>query len=439
MAQEPTTGKQALGFWALIALVVGNQIGSGIYLLPATLAPLGGNATIGWIVTIAGALCLALVFARLGTRLPLTGGPYAFARAAFGPQVGFAVAWSYWAFTWAGNAAVAVAVVSALSAIVPAFDTTPGAAPALAIGLVWLVIAINVRGVALAGRVQMATTILKLVPLVMVIGVAGWLLLRHGSAAVAPDPPVALGAGTIAGAAAMTFWGFLGVESATIPADKVRDARRIVAPATLFGTALTGLVYLLVSTAVAMLMPRAEAAGSTAPIATFLARSLGSGFGELVALFAAISALGALNGFTLVQGEMPWAMARGGVFPAWFGAETPQGTPARAQFVSGVLITLLTLLNYSGKGTADLFSAIATITLAVGMLAYLVSALAAIRLLPRDPVAVAAGLASAGFVLWMVYGLGWWPDAWGLALLAAGIPFYLWARAGRVTPAAAPA
>ncbi|UVO51617.1 amino acid permease [Sphingomonas sp. SUN019] len=418
-----------LGFWTALALVVGNMIGSGIYLLPATLAPLGANALIGWGVTIAGAMCLAFVFARLSAKLPLAGGPYAYANAAFGATTGFFVAWSYWVLVWAGNGAIAIAVVSALSLVFPVIGSGIASA-ASALAIVWLLVVINIRGVALAGRVQVVTTVLKLVPLAGVILLAAWLLLRDGTAAVAPATPVPLGAGAIAGAAALTFWGFLGVESATVPADKVANAASVVPRVTLIGTALTGVVYFCVAAAVALLMPADVTATSPAPVAAFLGATLGTGMAEVVALFAAISAFGALNGFILLQGEMPWAMARGGVFPAWFGKESRRGTPARAHLVSGVLVSVVMLLNYTGS-TGQLFQDVATISLAAGMAAYLASALAAIRLLPGDRPLVVASVVAAGFVLWMVWGLGLKADLWGLGLMLLGLPVYLWVRKGK--------
>ena len=420
---------KSIGPWTALALVVGNMIGSGIYLLPATLAPLGANALAGWAVTIAGAMCLAYVFARLAARVPGEGGPYAFANAAFGPTAGFFVAWSYWVLVWAGNGAVAVAVVSALAAIVPGLRE--GVAPALAaVAVVWLLVAVNIGGVALAGRVQVVTAVAKLAPLAGVVLLAAWLLLRDGSGAVAANPPVPLSAGAVAGAAALTFWGFLGVESATVPADKVANARRVVPLVTIAGTALTGVVYVLVAAAVALLMPAAEIARSPAPVADFLGRSLGGGMAAVVALFAAVSAFGALNGFILIEGEMPYAMAKGGVFPRWFAKETRAGTPARAHLVSGVLVTVVLALNYSGT-SGELFAAVASISLAAGMLAYLASALAGARLLTGEPVAQGVGLVAAGFVGWMIWGLGARANLWGLALLAAGLPVNLRVRRAR--------
>lgn len=425
----PSTPRRALGFWPALALVVGNMIGSGIYLLPATLAPLGTNALIGWGATIAGAMTLAFVFARLAAKLPCAGGPYAFADAAFGPVVGFAVAWSYWILIWAGNGALAIAVVSALSVPFPGIASgLPAFATALL--LIWTLVAVNIRGVALAGRIQLVTAVTKLVPLIAIILLALWLLLADGRAAIVENPPVPISAGAISAAVALTFWGFLGVESATVPADRVKDAARIVPLVTLLGTALTGLVYVLVAGAIGLMMPADITAASPAPLAVFLGRAWGTGALEIAAIFAAISALGALNGFILLQGEMPWAMARGGVFPAWFGKESRHGTPARAHLVSGVLVTIVMALNYTGR-TGTLFADIATISLAAGMLAYFVSALAALKLLAGDRAATLAAIVAALFVLWMIYGLGLRANLWGLGLLALGLPVFLWVRRTR--------
>ena len=434
VSDTASSPRRVLGFWPALALVVGNVIGSGIYLLPATLAPLGANALIGWGVTIVGAMALAFVFARLAAKLPCAGGPYAFADAAFGPVVGFAVAWSYWILIWAGNGALAIAVVSALSVPFPALA---GGAPAFvtALVLIWGLVAVNIRGVALAGRLQLVTALLKLAPLAAIIVLAVWLLVRDGQSAIAANPPVPIGAGAIAGAVALTFWGFLGVESATVPADKVKNAARIVPLVTMLGTALAGAIYVLVAGAIALMMPADVIAASPAPLAAFLGRSWGGGALLVVAIFAAISALGTLNGFILLQGEMPWAMARGGVFPAWFGKESRRGTPARAHLVSGVLVTIVMALNYTGS-TGALFAEIATISLAAGMLAYFVSALAALKLLTGDRLAAPAAIVAAGFVLWMVYGLGLRANLWGLGLLALGLPVFLWVRRGRLRSAA---
>ncbi|ABD26114.1 amino acid/polyamine/organocation transporter, APC superfamily [Novosphingobium aromaticivorans DSM 12444] len=416
---------RGLGFWMTLALVVGNMIGSGIYILPATLAPLGFNQLIGWAVTLAGALCLAAAFARMGARLPLAGGPYAYAQAAFGPIPGFVTAWSYWTMLWAGNGAVAVALVSNLSLIAPWIGATPAVPALLSVGFVWLLTLVNIRGVRAAGDVSVVTTALKLVPLAGLIGLAIWLLITGAPTVVQPEVP--LSGGVIATAAGLTFWGFLGLESATVPADKVENARTVVPRATLIGVAITGLVYMGISGAFALYMPMADAAASPAPVADFLARFFGSGMGQVVALFAAISAFGTLNGFILLQGEVPWAMARGGVFPRWFAAEGPRGTPVRSHVVSSILLSIVTLLNY-GRGMGDLFAFIASVSLAAGMLSYFVAMLAAVRLLPDERPMVIAALVGAAFIAWAAWGLGAEALTYGAGFVALGLPVYLWIR-----------
>lgn len=420
---------RGLNFWMVLALCVGNMIGSGIYLLPATLAPLGTNQLYGWIVTIGGATCLAAVFARMGAKLPFAGGPYAYAQAAFGPFAGFITAWSYWVLLWAGNGAIALAVVSNLSLVMPWIGQTAGLPALLAVGCVWAMTWINIRGVRAAGAFSIVTTALKLLPLVLLIGLALWLAATGVPHVV--QPPVSIAPSAIAAAAGLTFWGFLGLESATVPAGKVENAARVVPLATLIGVVLTGAVYLGISLAFWAYMPQAEAAASPAPVADFLGRQFGSRMASVVAVFAAISAFGTLGGFILLQGELPQAMARGGVFPAWFAADGPRGTPVRGHVVSSLLLSAVTLLNF-GKGMGDLFQFIASISLAAGMLSYFMSMLAAIRLLPGERWLIVVALTGAAFIGWATWGLGASAVGYGAVLVAAGLPVYWAVRRGQV-------
>lgn len=410
-----------LGFGALLALVIGNMIGSGIYVLPAQLAPLGWNQFVGWGITIVGALALARVFAALGAKLPLAGGPYAFASEAFGPLAGFVTAWAYWVMSWVGNAAVAVAVVSALALIFPVIGATQGIPALLAVACVWIVTWVNIRGVRAAGRLQEVTVVLKLLPLLALIAIAVWLF--ASGAPRAPDPGIPLTADSIAIAAGLTFWGFLGLEAATIPADKIDDPARNIPRATMLGVALTGVVYIGVSAAFALYMPASEAAASPAPVASFLGRFFGEKVAMAVALFAAISAFGTLNGWVLVQAEMPWAMAKGGVFPAWFAAENANGAPVRSHLVSSGLLSAITLLNYQ-KGMGELFGFIASVSLAAGLVAYLMSALSAFKLVRESFATLAAAGIAVLYFGWAEYGLGRTALIYAALLIAAGLPVY---------------
>jgi APA family basic amino acid/polyamine antiporter len=309
------------------ALVMGNMIGSGVFLLPAALAPLGWNAVIGWTVTIGGTLCLALVLSRLARLLPGGTGPFTYAAEAFGPGIGFIVAWSFWISCWTANAALAVAATSNLSIIFPGF-AAKGQLPALlAIGFIWLFTAINLLGVRKAGGTQVLTLIIKLLPLLGAVIVAMWVL---GSGTVTPPTladaaPVNLS--NIGGAATLTLFALLGFESALAVGDRVKDPEKTVPRATMIGAVATGIIYLLSCTAVTMLLPVATVEASNAPYATFFATLVSPAAGQLVALFAAIAALGALNGFTLLVGEIPRDMAQDGMLPSVLGRVNRFGAP----------------------------------------------------------------------------------------------------------------
>lgn len=438
MAQQDNSGRtRALGFWLCLALVVGNFIGSGIYLLPAQLAPYGWNALWGWIVTIAGAMCLAFVFARLARAMPDAPGPYAYVERAFGALPAFVVAWSYWISIWVGNAAIATAAISYLSDFLPAL-AAPGVSAAATIALVWLLTLINCVSVRAGGAVQAATVVIKLIPLVVVIVIAALLV---GGGAARPSIPYRaadISLSAIGAAGALTLWAMLGLECAAVAARRVRDPGRNVPRATLIGTAFAGLVYLLTSTPITTLLPLEALAASNAPFALFVGQYWNAGAAGLVALFAAVSAAGALNGFILLQGELPLAMARDGTFPRWFAAVSSRQIPVRALLLSSLLTSLLIAANAS-RTMAGLFAFMALLATSASLVLYLACAIALLRLqwtgrIVRSVPAALIAWAGVAYALWTLRGAGTEATGWGSVLLIAGIPVYL---AMRVTNARA--
>jgi APA family basic amino acid/polyamine antiporter len=432
MADPVEARRGLLGFWPCLALVVGTLVGSGIYGLPAQLAPFGWNALFGWLITIGGASCLAFLFARLSFELPSASGPYAYAEAAFGRPAAFAVAWSYWISLWVGNAAIAVTAISYLSQAVPAL-AAPGAGPAAAIALLWLLTWLNCISLRASGGLQLVTMVMKLIPLLLVIGIAAVLLgTDPGAAQGAAFDPAAIDGASINAAAALTLWALLGFEAAAWASRNVRDPKRNIPRATLGGTLLVALLYLLVSTSMSLILPAQELAASDAPIAMFVERFWGSGVGIAIALFGAVSVIGALNGLVLLQGELPLAMARDGAFPSWFAELSKRGMPLRAQIVSSGLTSLLILANTS-RTMAGLFVFMALISTVAILILYLVVALSALELQRRNlvetrPALILAALFGTVYSAWTFYGAGFEATAWSLVLIAMGIPVYLITR-----------
>jgi APA family basic amino acid/polyamine antiporter len=431
---EPRDTPRQLGFWTCLALVVGNVVGTGIFLIPAALAPYGVNAVFGWLVTIAGGLCLAYVFAALARAMPQSNGPYGYIEAGLGPSAAFFVMWSYWISLWVTNAAVAIGAVSYLTALVPDLQATPSAGPLVAMAFVLLFTVVASQGARASGAVQVVTTVLKLMPLIAVIILAA-AVLGSGSGTPGGFAPAALTAGGIAATAALTLWPMLGFESATVPSGKVKDPERTIPRATLAGTLLVGIVYLLTSTAVFLLLPADEAARSNAPLADLVQRFWGLEAARLVAAFAAISALGALNGWVLLQGEVPLALARSGVFPSLFARVNRAGMPVAAQWIGCALTCALIATNLS-RSLASLYAFMILLATVATLVLYLAAALTALRLLRNGRLAgvsvAATGTLGLVYASWTLWGAGREATGWGAALVASGLPVYLLTRRNRL-------
>jgi APA family basic amino acid/polyamine antiporter len=412
------------------------MIGSGVFLLPASLAAYGGISIVAWLLTAAGAFLLALVFARLGGAYPRTGGPYAYSRRAFGDFVGFQTAWGYWIAAWVGNAAIAVAFVGYVGHFFDVFsNSTTGAKlaqVALATAAIWLLTWVNVRGVRQGGLVQAATTALKIVPLAA-IALLGLFWLNGDNFSpfnVSGDSNF----GAITAAATLTLWAFIGLESATVPAEDVADAKRTIPRSTLIGTGITALIYILGTVAVMGVVPMGDLAASTAPFADAATEMWGSWAGDAVALGAIISAFGCLNGWILLQGQVPFAAARDRLFPRSFARLNRYGAPAVGLVVSSVLLTGLMLTNYNST-LVDRFSDMILLATLVTLIPYAYAAGSQLMLLATDrqrfsgrsfAIDVVVALLAFGYATWTIVGSGYKTIAWGFVLLLAGIPVYVW-------------
>jgi APA family basic amino acid/polyamine antiporter len=416
------------------ALVVGNMIGSGIFLLPSALAEFGGISIVGWLFTAAGAVLLALVFACLGRAFPATGGPYAYARRAFGDFIGFLTAWGYWIAVWVGNAAIAVAFVAYLGYFWDDLKTNRLLAAAVALAAIWLLTFVNAIGVRQAGMMQAVTTVIKLVPL-LALAVFGLFFVDTDNF----TPFNASGGsayGAVTAVAALTLWSFIGVESATVPAGDVENPKRNIPRATMLGTVVTALVYVLGTVAVMGILPAATLSESTAPFADAAKDAFGGWSGPVIAFAATVSAFGALNGWILLQGQVPLAAARDNLFPKVFARTNRHGVPVLGLVISSVLVTGLTLMNFNAS-LVDQFTFVILLATLTTLVPYVFSTAAQLMLLITDRErfegrrlaghATIAALALA-YTIWTIAGSGYEVVYKGFLLLLLGIPVYLWMR-----------
>lgn len=417
------TTQRSIGFWTAVALVMGNMIGSGVFLLPASLAPFGGLALGGWLISAGGGVALALVFARLARENPAAGGIYAYSRAGFGDLAGFLVAWGYWTSVWAGCAALAIALVGYLDPFVPAVVRTPVLAAGVAIGTVWLLTFVNLRGVATAGRVQVVTTALKVLPL-LVIGVAGLAVLNPAHFAI-PDRGVGgVGViGTLMAAASLTMWALMGLESATIPADSVRDPARTIPRATVTGTVLAAVIYIVSTGGVMGVLGPEALAHTTAPFADAARRFFGDAGALIVAAGGVIACFGALNGWILLQGQLPVPVAADGLFPKVFGRLGARGTPVFPLVLGSILSSLLIAANAS-RGLVALFTFVIQLSTLSTLVPYVFCSLAGFMRGQRSVAGVIAFL----FSMFAIAGAGTEVVYYGFLLLLAGLPMYVWVK-----------
>lgn len=400
------------------------MIGSGVFLLPASLAAYGAASLIGWAITLFGAVMLALTFARLASRWPQTGGPYVYARHAFGDLPGFIVAWSYWISIWCAEGALAVAFASAVGAIVPAATATPVRAAACALGALWICAIINLSGVREAGRTQLLTTALKLVPLLLFGGIALWFI--DGEQAFRPFNPSGESLPAVAHAtAALTLWALLGLEAATVPAGSIVDPERTVPRATLLGTLLAGLATLLACTVVIGLLPVDLLKTSQAPMPDAARLLWGPAAGFALAAVAAVSCFGALNGWILLSAQLPLAAARDGLFPALFARVDARGTPVIGVLVGTALASALVLSNYT-RSLVQVFTFSILLSTAATLLPFVASSAA--WLWRGDGRGRAVAAIALLFSLYALFGIGAQALQWGAVLVLAGLPVHAWLR-----------
>lgn len=420
--------KNKIGKWTSSSLVLGNMIGSGIFLLPAALASYGRISIFGWIISSIGALLLAKVFASLSSLIPKSGGPYAYTKAGFGDFAGFLVAWGYWISILCTNAAITVAMLGYLEVFFPILGQSHIVAVALGVSIIWLLTWVNNRGVRNAGYVQLVTTILKVIPLI-VVTIAGLFFFNmdHFS-------PLNISGesnlNALVQTTTLTLFAFLGVECATIPAENIDNPKVTIPRATWIGTILAVAIYVLGSISIMGILPPETLQQSSAPFADAANLIWGPAGRYLVAIGAIVSTFGALNGWILMQGQIPMAAARDGVFPRIFSGINSKDVPAVGIIISSILVSILLITNYT-KGLNKAFEFMILLSTLTVLVPYLFSSASYILLSNkkenRAPKkwSIWIGLAAFSFSLFAVIGSGEEVVFWGFIMLMLGIPFYV--------------
>ncbi|WP_425391791.1 amino acid permease [Ekhidna sp.] len=423
--------RKKLGFWTSSSLVIGNMIGSGIFLLPASLASYGSISIFGWIISACGAAALAFVFIEFSKMLPgASGGPYVYSRNGMGDFAGFLVAWGYWISVWCANAAIVIALVSYLGVFFPILQNSNVTAVITGLAIVWGVVWINTKGIREAAIFSLITSILKITPL-LAIAIFGLFYIN-------PDNFNSFNISELSNwkaltaSATLTFFAYMGIECATIPSGDIENPKRTIPRSTYFGLGIVALVYIFGTSALMGIIPAEELQYSKAPFSDAASIIWGPWAKNLVAIGAIISTLGALNGWILVQGQIPAAISRDKLFPSIFAKENKNGVPALSIIISSVLISVLMIMNYS-KGLVKAFQFVLLLSSMTSLLAYLFTSVSYAIVTARDE-GIGKGFLLKGviattaflFAIWAIAGSGIEIVYWGFLLLMAGLPLFAW-------------
>ncbi|KTC98092.1 amino acid permease [Legionella erythra] len=422
--------KRVLGLPASTSLVIGNMVGSGIFLLPATIAAIGSIGLLGWIITALGSILLAIIFGKLSQRLPLVGGLYSYCRHELGDFAGYQVSVSYLLGNIIGDAATVVALLAYLTVFWPALATNHPLAFLVGSTIIWLVALINIIGVKEVKVVQMATTIIKLIPIVLVSFVGLFHIKGENLAFFNVSGQSNLAA--LANAAMLTFFAFGGLESATIPAESVKNPEVTIYRATVLGTAITALIYLLSTVAIMGMFSPASLMNNPAPFAAAGRLIFGDLTDWIFAAAAIIACLCTIIGFLFITSQAAMATARDGLLPAFLMRLSRFKTPHWAIGMSAFIMTLLLAMNYSSLLTAQ-FTLLVTLSNLCILVPYLYTAVAAMIAFRQFETTthrhrainlLVISILACIYVLFAILGSGQGVIFYGIALLFCLTPFY---------------
>ena len=419
---------RVIGFWRGWSIAVGCAVGSGIFMMPTMLAPYGLLGFGGWLVAGAGSILVALTMARLVKRIPKTGGPYVYVNEGLGDFSGFIIAWTYWVACVSAIAGISVAFVGYLGFFLPQIASSQIYALLASLMLIWIIVFLNIRSLENSSKFQLISTLLKLVPLMLIVLLGA----SNFDASNLPElnptnlHPISL----IATVTTLVMWSFIGIETATVPADNVINPQETI-PKVLIASVITILIlYILVSVAIAALVPASELLDSSAPFALAASKILGVTGGAIISIGALISTLGSLNANTLTAGNLSLAAARDGLLPSKFVILTKNGTPIFTYLLTGVFVSILLMLNYT-KGMVDAFVFMAMLSTLSTLIAYAFCAIAEFKFAKADAKntqrnnALLLSCVTFLYAFFAIWGAGIEMIIYSLILILIGTPIYL--------------
>lgn len=413
-----------LGILQTTSLVTGNLVGSGVFLLPAALAVYGHLTLVAWLLTGLGALMLAWVFAKLSLIYPCNGGPHQFVTHAFGKKWGYWTAWGYWVLSWISNAALIVAAVSYIAPLLG--DLSTFQILALELSILFVITMINIIGIQAAGKFELLMTTLKLIPLVGIpfLGLffIDWSLVSFQGIGDG-NTGALLG---LKNAMFLTIWAFVGVETATVTGGEIKNPNKTIPFATLFGTGLSLIVYVMGCFVMLYLLGAPALSVSKAPYADLAGMVLGGNWTVIIAIAAIICCLGSFNGWTMVVGRIAQGAAQQELFPKIFAKTSSNGTPVASLLISACCTLPMLILSLSSDLTSQ-FNLIIDVSITLILIIYVSCILAYFKLFHRqkNPFSLFVAIGAFIFAIFSLWAAGFKMILLSMTILIFGLPMYL--------------
>ena len=427
-------GNKYMSFWMMVALVSGNMVGSGIFLLPSGLAAIGSVSILAWIFTSVGALLLAVIFSNMSKLIPnIDGGPYTYVRKGLGNFMGFQSGFGYWLSLWIGNCAIAIAMVGYLQFFFPFLDNKYACA-ITAIAIIWILTLFNLLGPRKVGWLQLLSMIAKATPLILLM-LAGWWYI-HPENFMEFNRTSNSSFSAFGTAASLTLWAFIGLESAAVAATKVKNPEKTVPLATMVGTLIAAAIYIGTSIVIMGMLPAQLLEKSTAPFALAAAQIIGHSGGVVIAITAVIACLGTLNGWIMLTSVVAKSIAETKLFPSFFAKENRYGAAHYSLIFSGILMTILLLFTIS-PDLVKQFNLIILMAVLAALIPYFYTTMSNILVtrssdLEKTRKIIIISIMAWIYSLWTIIGSG--PDVvyYGMILLFAGSAIYIMAEWGNI-------
>lgn len=421
------TSVAQVGLFAAMLLIINNMLGSGVFLLPATLAKIGGISLIGWLVAMVGVISLALVFAKLSKLLPGGAGPYDYVKKAFGNYAGFQINYVYSIASWIGNVSMISVILGYLANIFNIFNSLIYGI-LLQVSIIWLFTFLNIKGARIVSIVQSVSLFLALIPIIF-IAVIGWYWFSYEIFIASWNVSNLSAMAAIDSSFNNIMWAFIGIESACVSATLIKNPKRNIPLATVFGVIIVTFLYISTCTVIMGIVPNANLVKSSAPFADVLQFILGREVAIVVSVFAIVNCLGALTGWTMVIGQTARAAAEDGLFPKIFAKTNSKGVPAIGLILLAIIMTIVAILTASPSANEQ-FQKIITMSVILYLIPYIYSSFAVIVIGFRNMqvseyiISVTLGIIASFFCMWSISGSDRSVAIWAFLVMMTSMIFY---------------